>query len=122
MAEKYTAGAGQRAISHLPGVDLHPKLIPLKRVFASKFDPRVAAILPIRGAGGQWARSKFWTDSRRELSFDTSTKPDAPVSWGASEMGRGTAVSMIGAVAWCARFPARNGAEGEKIWIARKKA
>ena len=52
-AEKYTAGAGQRAISHLPGVDLHPKLIHLKRIFASKFDPRVDAIPPIKGAGGQ---------------------------------------------------------------------
>ena len=43
MAEKYTAGAGQRAISHLPGVDSHPNRIHLKRVFASKFDPRVDA-------------------------------------------------------------------------------
>ena len=41
MVEKYTAEAGQRAISHLPGVDSHPKRIHLKLVFASKFDPRV---------------------------------------------------------------------------------
>ena len=74
------------------------------------------------GSGLTVTRWKFRTESRRPVCFDTSTKPDAPVSWGASEMGRGTAVSMIGAVAWCARFPARNGAEGEKIWIARKKA
>ena len=35
------------------GVDLHPKLIHLKRVLASKFDPRVDPILPINRAGGQ---------------------------------------------------------------------
>ena len=34
-------------------VDLHPKLIHLKRVFASKLDPRVDPFLPINRAGGQ---------------------------------------------------------------------
>ena len=36
-----------------------------------------------------WTRSKFRTESRRSVSFDTSTKHDTPVSWGASEMGGG---------------------------------
>ena len=34
-----------------------------------------------------WARSTCRTDSRRSVSFDTSTKPETPVSWGASEIG-----------------------------------
>ena len=36
-----------------------------------------------------WTRSTFRTESRRSVLFDTSTKPDTPVSWGAAEMGRG---------------------------------
>ena len=34
--------------------------------------------------GLTWARSTFRTDARRSVLFDTSTKPDTPVSWGAA--------------------------------------
>ena len=40
------------------------------------------------GTGLTWIGSKFWTESRRSVSFDTSTKPATPVSWGVSAMGR----------------------------------
>ena len=34
----------------------------------------------------------------------------------------GATLRTIGAAAWHARFPARNGAEGGELWVARKKA
>ncbi len=36
--------------------------------------------------------------------------------------GWGDTLRTIGAAAWRARFPARNGAEGETLWMTRKKA
>ena len=65
-------------------------IVPKGRFF--EFYEAVAARLRCKGAGAglTWTRSKFRTESRRSVSFDTSTKPDTPVSWGASEMGRGT--------------------------------
>ena len=64
-------------------------IVPKGRFF--EFYKPVEVRLSYQGAGTglAWTRSKFRTESRRSVSFDTSTKPDTPVSWGASEIGRG---------------------------------
>ena len=43
-----------------------------------------------------WTRRKFRTESRRFVSFDASTKPDMPISWGISEKGGGKTLRTIG--------------------------
>ena len=67
-----------------------PTYIVPKGIFFEFYKP-VEVRLSYQGAGTglAWTRSKFRTESRRSVSFDTSTKPDTPVSWGASEIGRG---------------------------------
>ena len=111
-----------RAIERGKGPRIWPNYIVPKGRFFEFYKP-VEVRLSSKGAGTglTWTRSKFRTESRRSVSFDTWTKPDTPVSWGASEMGGGTTLRTIGAAALRARFSGRNGAEGEKVMDCSKK-
>ena len=80
-----------RGIERREGPRIWPNYIVPQGRFFEFYEPIEARIsCQGTGTGLTWIRSKFRTESRRSVSFDTYMKPDAPVSWGASEMGRGT--------------------------------